>query len=469
MSDRKRWTLIVALGVLAAGGLAALIYSEYESIGKLRNDVTVKLKEISDGRTLIAKTPALEKDVIIQRETDSVVAQILPTDEDLNNFVRTLRSFQEKSGARIVDVKNKNLANSREKSEFDRVVYSLKFDANVFQMLAFIAQVENHARFMSVPNLKMTAARRRDANSSPDEEPRHGIQMDVETYVYEPKDQAKEVQIDNYERKRDLLLSEISRRQAELHVGAYEYRGQRGRRDPWVDPRVPLPKDGEAPLPIEEQILLVDDLVERTRTATDLWEAYRDADNLIAQMKTRAELDEALAALAEDVRQVQEKKQLVFVSAERRFQKEVLDALDELHAKLNNAEDVVGPTVAVLQEAIDTVDGFLRSHEYDQALNAYRAIEPRLHLAENDAARKPLVSQLRWLSRVAETVIEFDGIEMNISGVALIDKLKPVAVINGESLSEGEMVADDLFIRTIRQDEIEFVYRDVILSRRIEP
>jgi hypothetical protein len=31
------------------------------------------------------------------------------------------------------------------------------------------------------------------------------------------------------------------------------------------------------------------------------------------------------------------------------------------------------------------------------------------------------------------------------------------------------MVADDLFIRTIRQDEIEFVYRDVILSRRIEP
>jgi hypothetical protein len=469
MSDRKRWSVIIALTVLAAGAFGGMIYMEHGSIVQLRTDVSGKLKEIDDGRRLIAQTPALEKNVIIQRETDSVVAQILPSDEDLNNFVRTLRSFQEKSGARIVDVKNKNLAAKQNQSDFDRVVYTLKFDANVFQMLGFIAQVENHARFMSVPALKLTAARRSGNDRDVEEEPRHQVQMDVETYVYEPKDQAKEVQIDNYERKRDLLLSEISRRQADLHVASYEYRGQRGRRDPWVDPRVPLPKEGEAPLPIEQQILLVDDLVERTREAESLWEAYRDADNLIAQMKTRADLDEAMAALAEDVRVVQDKKQLVFVSAERRFQKEVIEALDELHAKLNNAEDVVGPTVAILQEAIETVDGYLRTHEYDQALKAFYAVEPRLQLAEDDAARKPLVSQLRWLARVAETVIEFDGIEMRISGVGLIEGLKPIAVINGESLTEGEMVAANLFIRSIREDEIEFVYRDVIMSRRIEP
>ncbi len=468
MSEKRKWIGVFGGAAAATAGLAGLIYMEKGNISQMHTDIENVQVEITNGRTLVAKTPDLEKEVIIQRETDSVTAKILPSDEDLNNFVRTLRSFQEASGARIVEVKNKNqVVRQDEQSDFDRVVYTLKFDANVFQMLSFTAQVENHARFMSVPAFKLTAARRQERGAL--EEPRHQIQMDVETYVYEPKDQAVEVKIDNYDRKRDLLLSEINKRQAELQIAGFEYRGQRGRRDPWVDPRVPIPKDGEAPLPIEEQILLVEDLVERTELTEGLWEAYKAADNLIKQMKTRADLEKALASLEEDVRLVQEKNQLVFVSAERRFEKEVVERLDELKARLTNSEGVVGPTVAVLQEAVDTVEDFLHKHDYEQSLSAFRAIEPRLHLAENDAARKPLVGQLRWLARMAETVLSFDEIEMRVSGIGMIQGLKPVAVINGESLTEGEMVDTDLFIRTIREDEIEFVYRGVILARRIQP
>ena len=173
--------------------------------------------------------------------------------------------------------------------------------------------------------------------------------------------------------------------------------------------------------------------------------------------------------LEEDVREVEDTNQLVFVSAERRFRKEVVDRLADLKAKLTNSEGVVGPTVAVLKEAITTVEGYLNQHSYEQALKAFQAIEPRLHLAENDASRKPLVGQLRWLATMADTVLEFDAIDMRISGVGLIEGLKPIAVINGESLTEGELVAEDLFIRSIREDEIEFVYRGVILARRIQP
>ncbi len=471
MSDgsKKKWIATFAGAIAIGGGVGALIYLEKGKIVDMRNEVETVGSEIASGRTLISKTPALEKEVIIQRETDSVTAMILPSDEDLNNFVRTLRSFQEASGARIVEVKNKDQGRAQgEQSDFDRVVYSIKFDANIFQMLSFTAQVENHSRFMSVPVFRLTAARRADRDVVV-EEPRHQVQMDVETYVYEPKDQAKEVKIDSYERKRDLLLSEISHRQAEIQIPPYEYHGQRGRRDPWVDPRVPLPKDGVAPLPIEEQILLVEELVERTQTVNELWEAYKAADNLIKQMKTRADLEKTLAQLEEDVRIVQDKNQLVFVSAERRFQKEVVEALDALKARLTNSEGVVGPSVAALQEAIDAVEGYLQHHDYEQARKAFQAIEPRLQLAEDDAARKPLVGQLRWLARMAECVIQFDAIDMEISGVGLIQGLKPIAVINGESLTEGEMVANDLFIRSISEDEIEFVYRGVILARRIQP
>lgn len=468
MSEKKKWAWVFGSAFAAAAGLGALIYLEKDKITQMHTDVANVQNEITTGRTLVAKTPDLEKEVIIQRETDSVVAKILPSDEDLNNFVRTLRSFQEASGAQISEVKNKD-QNTRgtEQTDFARVVYTLKFDANIFQMLAFTAQVENHSRFMSIPVFKMTAARRSDRGAS--EEPRHSIQMDVETYVYEPKDQAQEVKIDNYDRKRDLLLSEISKRQAELQIAGYEYDGQRGRRDPWVDPRVAIPEDGPLPIPIEEQILLVEELVERTKRAESLWENYKQADNLIEQMKTRAELEKAMASLEEDVRLVEEGNQLVFVSAERRFQKEVVDALADLKSRLTNSEGVVGPTVAILKEAITTVEGFLYKHDYEQALKAFRAIEPRLHLAEDDAVRKPLVGQLRWLAKMADTVLQFDNIDMRISGVGMIEGLKPVAVINGESLTEGDLVADDLFIRTIRNEEIEFVFRGVILARRIQP
>ena len=467
MSERKRWSLIVGLGLLIAGATGGLIYMEDENIAGLRNEVTAITTKIDDGRVTVSKTPALEREVIIQRETDSVVAKILPSDDDLNNLVRNLRDFQESSGARIVELKNKNVRNANKEGDFDRVVYSLKFDANIFQMLEFTGLVENSPRFMSVPTFKLTAARRADEDKG--EEPRHTIQMDVETFVYEAKDHAKEARIDSYDRKRDLLLSEISKRQAELQIPAYEFRGQRGRRDPWVDPRVPRGKVGTDYLEIPEQILLVENLVERTQGAVVRWETYTASENLIAQMKARAELEKVMAELEEDVRQVLESNQLTFVSAERRFENEVVLALNELNAKLNNSVGVVGPTVAVLKEAIDTVEGFLQQHRYDDALNAFQTIEPRLHLAENDVARKPMIAKLRWLARMADTVLVFDGIEMRISGVGLIEGMQPVAVVNGESLSEGEMVEDDLFIRSIREDEIEFVYRGVILARRIEP
>ena len=94
-----------------------------------------------------------------------------------------------------------------------------------------------------------------------EEIPRHKIQIDLETYVYQAKQGSKEVRIDGYDRKRDLLVSEIAKHQAERRVPAYEYRGPRGRRDPWVDPRIPRSLgDGPPPLSIEEQNAIVDEL-----------------------------------------------------------------------------------------------------------------------------------------------------------------------------------------------------------------
>jgi hypothetical protein len=55
---------------------------------------------------------------------------------------------------------------------------------------------------MRVPTFRMTAA---NARSSSGRRASHKVSIDVETYVYEPKKDQKDVKIDGYERKRDPL------------------------------------------------------------------------------------------------------------------------------------------------------------------------------------------------------------------------------------------------------------------------
>src|SRR5262245_24655981 len=144
---------------------------------------------------------------------------------------------------------------------------------------------------MSFTGVKLQSANRNEYQK--DEPPRHRVTMDLETYVYAPTGNAKEVKIDHYEKKRDLLVSEISKRAAELRVPSYDYRGQRGRRDPWIDPRVPV--DGGPQLPIEEQIALVDGLAEKADEILKVWDDAKGAENLIQTMQLREDLEENLA------------------------------------------------------------------------------------------------------------------------------------------------------------------------------
>lgn len=116
---------------------------------------------------------------------------------------------------------------------------------------------------MVIPSYSITSASRQQVED--DGQALHKIQLDVETYSYVPKGAVKAVRIEGYERKRDLLAGEIARRRNALTLTTFNYRGARGRRDPWVDPRVPL-LDGEPNAPsVPEQMAIIDDLSRRVK------------------------------------------------------------------------------------------------------------------------------------------------------------------------------------------------------------
>ena len=210
--ERKRWIVLIAASLLLAGGLLALNYFQRERIDERRAEAESLRRTIADDRALIEQTPDLVKQVIVQRETDVVIKQLLSDEEDINNLVRTLRQFEEGSEITITSLKKqRDNQNRRGRVQaFDRVGYTLAFQADAFQFISFVDLVETHSRFMSVTAFKVQAAGRRDYDLEGG--PRHKVTLDLETYVYKPTATAEHVRIDQYDRKRDLLISEISQR-----------------------------------------------------------------------------------------------------------------------------------------------------------------------------------------------------------------------------------------------------------------
>jgi Tfp pilus assembly protein PilO len=328
VNERRWWIAIIAGGTTCALGLGALLWWQRGKIEEGRASIAATKASIESSKKLIEGTSALEREVIVLRELSEVMKGMLPDNDDVNNLVRTLQKFSEDSGVRISGLKKKSIDNKREKNAFDKVGYTLSLEGDAFQFLDFLDLLESHSRFMRVPTFRMTAAQRTQLEK--EGVPAHKVSIDVETYVYEPKKDQKDVKIDGYERKRDLLLGEINRRREGLTVQTYNYRGARGRRDPWIDPRVPTNAGSSSTLSVQEQMDLVQKLAERTQGVLAKWEQVKVAENVIVEMMTRSEMEQELAALEEDVRKVVTDKQIAYVPSDRRLQNEVLQPLEEL-------------------------------------------------------------------------------------------------------------------------------------------
>lgn len=466
MNMRRWWIGTLGGGFLGAASFGGLVYRQYGKIDETRAEVAGLRGNIDSSRKLIEGTPALEREVIVLREISEVMKRILPDTEDVNNLVRTFQKFSEESGVRISGLKKKT-NDARDKGDFDKVAYTLSLDADAFQFLDFLDLIEGHSRFMRVPNFHITAAMRNQAGDrASNDAPAHKMQVDLETFVYEPKKDAHAVKIEGFDRKRDLLLGEIGRRRSGLSVSTYTYHGSRGRRDPWIDPRVPVLGDGESSLTVQEQMDLVQELVDRMGAALALWQQFETADSVIFELTTRADLEAALTKLEEDLRRVDADKAVRYVPSERKLKNEVIEVLARLRKDVARTEAEHGPSANMLREIEGTMVRHEERGEYKLMLDAFKAIENQLALADKDPLRKPLSDHLRDLAAEATTVLEFEKLEIKVAGIAIVGDSQPVALINGRPLAVGDMLDTEIIIRAIRPEEIEFIFRGVIFARR---
>jgi len=454
--------LSIAAGVSLTAFLGGAIYFANKHNDEVRETIAGRKSEIAAAQVLVKGTPDLVKQVVVERETDALVAKILPNEEDINNFVRTLRAFEEASGVRITAVKKKSL-NTNEKRDFDRVVYQLTFEGDVFSLMGFIDQVESDSRFMSVPSFKLVAAARGSMDA--DGRPLHKVTLDVETYVYEPQKASEPQRIDSYERKVEQLASEIDERRARLQVASYEYLGARDRRDPFVDPRTPVDSLMGPMMTTEAQLAVVQGLVERAEDLKEFWASYRELKDFEARIQAGATFEEQLFKLEEDVRLLQVDGSIKDLGAGRAFRERVVPVVVDLRAAMGEFQYGHGPGLELLQEARGVMAGHLSVGRFEQALAALAPLETGLDRAAEDPDRAPLVAEIRDLAFRAKTAMDFDDLNLDLGGVIVGEH--SVALVDGKSVEEGEMVAPDLFVQRIREDRVEFLFRGIALARLV--
>ncbi|HJP01283.1 MAG TPA: hypothetical protein QF764_05895 [Planctomycetota bacterium] len=464
MKDRKIWIAVLGGGALIAAGLGAGIHVEDGHIDLARAQVAQLGDEIGTSRKLVSGTRALEREVIVLRELAEVIQGILPDEDDVNNLVRTFQRFSEGSDVRIRALKKKSDPRGKQETAFDEVAYTLTLEADAFQFLDFLDMIESHSRFMRVPRFKITAADRTQVEA--DGFAAHKVQLDIETFVYDREKSFRPASIEGYDRKRTLMVGEINRRRSDLVVSSYDYLGARGRRDPWVDPRVPVRGDGETALSVKEQMDIVRDLVERMAMARESWTAVAASSNVVEEMVARADLEQLLAHIEEDLRRVEAEGSIRYVPSRRRLELEVMEGLVALRRDLAATEGGRGPSVEKLAEVLDAMNRHLQREEYELVLDAFRLVDEELQYIEGDRARKPYAVELRRRADLARTVLEFDEIEIEVGMIAIVAGAPSVALINGSARQVGEMLGRELLIRDIRTDEIEFLFRGVILARR---
>ncbi len=466
MDPKKKGLVGLASGVCITLALGGLLYSQHSTVLALREKSVQMDADIAGNRKLLSRTPDIERDVILQRETDEVVRTILPNAKDMPNFTRALHAFAQEAQVRISSLQEKNTARGPKanKTDFEKAAYTLQFEGDAFQLLAFFNLVETSQQFMSIPAFQLSAAKRRrmDEESGPQS---HAVTMEVETYVYDETGRPDRVQVEGYERKRDQMMGDIAKRTNDLILPKYAYKGSRNRRDPWIDPRI-LANDETTTIPITEQIALVDGLVQHAVQAALITSEFEAAQTVVAQIKSRRDLETKLATLEIEVRRVESEAYLSYEPAKRRFQIEVVDEI----ARIREVLDVIdkrSPSREFLEKTAEAMEVHLSADEFDLALQAYQTVQPRLaQVVPGEPLIDELVEQVEFYAELARKVIKFNRLGLKINGLSVIEG-RFIALIDGKSKAVGDMVGPDLQVLSISYEFVEFLFEGIAVRQAI--
>jgi len=476
MSDRKKILIAtVGAGVLIMGGLGWLCWTDWQEREALRREAQDLEAKISRAEVEIKSVADVEKRVLVLRNRLKSHVAILPDDEKINGFVDKLTEFAKKAQVTIEsldDSSARRLRRSRQKAKeaFERVTYKLTIRANTDRLLRFLDLFENHyERFVRIPSFKIEReTNMRDASP----ELPLTVQLQLETYVYNPKAKGYEqVPIRNEAAKLERLRREglLTDADTELDLAVYDFSPKPYRRDPFVDPRVEAA--GAANISAQErqaQLEQLEDLRSRLEEIHEMIAKESEIENSVQRFQAQARTNDAIRKLGEDV---------LRLAKEEFFT--VKDFAEEFHVDIelpyNHLRDSrqLGPVGIRLEDVSQTVAEMkqnLAAGRYDQVLALHGQLAEMQKVPVTDQALVKAFQEADEIKARAEAHKEFLSMRITLGGCICYgdDPDRSVAIINNRSFSPGEMVVAGLRVKKITPEAVTFDFKGVTVSRRFE-
>jgi Tfp pilus assembly protein PilO len=462
--------------LLAVGGAALVLCGiggagVWWSMGLVEEQETAiarKQSQIEAARRKIRKIPKIEKAVIILRENVHQYVKILPQERELNKFFRTAQRFAIQSGINIEKALPGRQARGRR--AFESVVYRFEFQANLWQFMKFINFFENYDRFVKVRDVRMSKTRTR-GQARQAGEMTHSFIVTVETYVYNVQGKGKLTAIPNYPNKRDSLRHEIASSLQDISSERYEFKGQQGRRDIFVDPREfhSAGTDGsDSPrMPPQKQKEYIENTAAQIGTYQRYWKESLDPSlTIFKKYELQKRVSKGLVELAGIVDQVTEHNLISNQALKVRWYKEVLMPLKRLRKQVMTGEIDADKYLSIedfkqLNEDLrtDLLEGSLQ-----QAVNRFQNVQPKLEVPAGDPRYQERIRAEGYVLR-ARVAMDFSAMTLEISGVVVNEDGKSGVILNKQVFQEGDWVTDQLFIKGVRREEVEFVYKGFTLVK----
>jgi Tfp pilus assembly protein PilO len=471
MSTRNVWLTLVIGSIVICGSLGGLVHVAHRNIEAAQVDLQTLQDQVTVARNTTSQTPKLEREVIVLRELSSFVEETLPSTEDLTALIEDLKEYLQEAD---VEVESFGLRPSgpsalTQNTGIDRIGYTLTFEGGLFELMTFLSRIESDERFMAVRSFKLVSASR--AALEREGRALHHIQVDIETYTYSPEDTVAEASIDGYERKRDLLVGDIGTRGKALRPSVYRFTGDRGRRDPWVDLRVPAQGEDGGPT-VQEQVQFVESLIDFVDVAQAEWALVQASSNSIDRIVKRGRLSQTLARLDEELRRLNADFDIRYVPALRRFELEVLEPRDVLRLAMEE-DSQSGPSRDELLALEEAMLRHLERAEFGLATNAFAAHEASLSRVQSDPQRWEIAQRLSEYDRQARTAFEFSQLELRFGGSVIIEQGDPSVIVIRElqgtrevrSYSVGDFVLPGLEVAAVRPNEVVFYFKGYELTR----
>jgi Tfp pilus assembly protein PilO len=461
---------LTAVIIIGCGGLSYWIYDQYQ---KTQQEEQNYQSQIATAKVKREKVPGLEREVIKLRENVKEYVKILPDTKEVNEFVKKLSDFANQSGVELVSLRDDKSRGGKRKQVsgvFDKESFRLELTANIFQFLKFISLIENYERFIKISDIDIKAGKYDEDILRTDVI--HDFKILVETFIYNAnQDGSGETNIQNYDKKRDMMIDEIKSARNEIKIERYEYVYDPSIRDPFIDPRSWISGEhSETGLDLKEQERFITDMADKLIEIKGLLEIVKESVGvpLIRRLEIQKEVAERIIELNNQINQSIEEKWITDAAFKRKLDFEILPELTKLNKNLDFAQN---PTSVSMEELVfirDELKTMYQSQDFDGCMKRYSLMRSQLGEQLKDLAvlndeKSSVLIEIETLAAQAHNAKEFAGIELKISGIVSQNE-RSIVIVNGQVLKEGQRLQENLTVDRIGEKEVFFNYKGQIFK-----